>query len=169
MTEKFDIIVVGAGIIGVATAYHLQRNNPDTSILLVDRAPEAGQANTAMSAAAIRDMFSSTTNQLLTGTSIAFFRHIQEELGFDLDLKFCGYLWLLSEEQFKESSIQMWMKRMGEGGIAYRVVERKELQEHLPGLVTEFPDDEEADIMQLNNIDYALFGPAKITAAMLNQ
>ncbi|RLI57238.1 MAG: hypothetical protein DRO87_07165, partial [Candidatus Thorarchaeota archaeon] len=36
--ETFDIVVVGAGILGVATAYHLQRNNPEKRILLVDRA-----------------------------------------------------------------------------------------------------------------------------------
>ncbi len=158
MPERFDIIVVGAGILGVASAYYLQKNNPDKSILLVDRQPDSGQANTAMSAAAIRNMFSSQTNQLLTDTSIDFFRHIQEDLHFDLTLHFCGYLWLLSEKQFKEPSVQIWMQRMEANGIAYRVIEKAELQKLLPGLVTEFQDDEEAKLMNLNNIDYALFG-----------
>lgn len=158
MTEKFDIIIVGAGILGVASAYYLQKNNPDKSILLVDSQPDAGQANTAMSAAAIRNMFSSSTNQLLTDTSIDFFRHIQEELNFDLTLHFCGYLWLLSERQFKEQSVQTWMKRMKDNDIAYRVIEKPELQKLIPGLVTDFSGDEEANLMNLNNIDYALFG-----------
>ncbi len=158
MPEKFDIIVVGAGILGVASAYYLQKNNPKKTILLVDRQPDAGQANTAMSAAAVRNMFSSTTNQLLTDTSIDFFRYIQEELKFDLTLHFCGYLWLLSNQQFNEPTIQNWMQRMDTNDITYRTLEKPELKKLLPGLVTEFPNDEEAAIMNLNPVDYALFG-----------
>ncbi|MFX1509573.1 MAG: NAD(P)/FAD-dependent oxidoreductase [Promethearchaeota archaeon] len=158
MTEKFDIIVVGAGILGVATAYYLQKNSPDKTILLVDKLPDAGQANTAMSAAAIRNMFSSSTNQLLTDTSIDFFRHIQEELKFDLTLHFCGYLWLLSNSQFNEPSVQNWMQRMEANNIAYRAIEKTELKKVLPSLVTDFSNDDEAEIMKLNPVDYALFG-----------
>lgn len=150
--------MVGAGILGVASAYYLQKNNPDKTILLVDSQPDAGQANTAMSAAAIRNMFSSSTNQLLTDTSIDFFRHIQENLKFDLTLHFCGYLWLLSNQQFNEPSVQSWMQRMEANDIAYRAIEKPELKKLLPGLVTEFPNDEEANIMNLNPVDYALFG-----------
>jgi FAD-dependent oxidoreductase domain-containing protein 1 len=158
LTEKFDIIVVGAGILGVATAYYLQKNSPDKTILLVDSLPDAGQANTAMSAAAIRNMFSSSTNQLLTDTSINFFRHIQEDLNFDLTLHFCGYLWLLSNQQYNEPTVQAWMQHMEANDIAYRAIEKSELEKLLPSLVTEFPSDEEATLMNLNPIDYALFG-----------
>ncbi|TRO54652.1 FAD-binding oxidoreductase, partial [Candidatus Bathyarchaeota archaeon] len=134
------------------------KNNPDKTILLVDSQPDAGQANTAMSAAAVRNMFASTTNQLLTDTTIDFFRHIQENLRFNLALHFCGYLWLLSDYQFKDPSVQNWMQRMETNDISYRVIERPELQKSLPGLVAEFPDDEEASLMNLNPVDYALFG-----------
>ncbi|MFX1243930.1 MAG: NAD(P)/FAD-dependent oxidoreductase [Promethearchaeota archaeon] len=158
MPEKFDVIVVGAGILGVASAYYLQKNNPDKTILLVDSQPDAGQANTAMSAAAIRNMFASSTNQLLTDTSIDFFRHIQDELKFDLTLHFCGYLWLLSEQQFREPTVQIWMQRMEANDIAFRVIEQPELEKFLPGLVTDFSADEEAELMHLKSVDYALFG-----------
>jgi glycine/D-amino acid oxidase-like deaminating enzyme len=158
MSEQFDVIIVGAGILGVASAYYLQKNNPDKTILLLDAQPDAGQANTAMSAAAIRNMFSSSTNQLLTDTSIDFFRHIQTDLKFDLTLHFCGYLWLLSEQQFQESSVQNWMQRMEANEIAYRVIEQLELNTLIPGLVTDFSNDEEAELMRLKNADYGLFG-----------
>ena len=143
---------------GVASAYYLQKNNPDKTILLVDSQPDAGQANTAMSAAAVRNMFASTTNQLLTDTTIDFFRHIQEDLRFNLALHFCGYLWLLSNHQFKDPSVQKWIQRMETNDISYRVIERPELQKSLPGLVAEFPNDEEASLMNLNPVDYALYG-----------
>ena len=36
--EKHDIIVVGAGISGLSTAYHLKQQNRDLDMLIVDKA-----------------------------------------------------------------------------------------------------------------------------------
>ncbi len=155
---SFDIVVVGAGIIGVATAYYLQRNNPSKTILLLDRLPAAGQANTAMSAAAVRNMFASSTNQLLTDTSIKYYQHIQEEIGHDLLFERCGYLWLLSDSQFNNVSIQNWMKRMEESNIHYRIYDKKQLKEMIPGLNVDFEGDDEAELMNLQQVDFGLFG-----------
>ncbi|TFG29860.1 FAD-binding oxidoreductase, partial [Candidatus Thorarchaeota archaeon] len=156
--ETFDVIVVGAGALGVATAYYIQKNNPDKKILLVERTLAAGQANTAMSAAAVRNMFASSTNQILTDTSIKFFEYIQNELGHDLFYEKTGYLWLLSKEQFEQASIQVWMQRMEKSGIHYRVYNKDELQKLIPGLNMNFTGDEEAELMNLQEVSYGLFG-----------
>lgn len=156
--ESFDIVIVGAGIIGVATAHCLQMNNPSKTILLLDRLPMAGQANTAMSAAAVRNMFASTTNQLLTDTSIKYFHHVQDEIGYDLMFEKCGYLWLLSESQFNNGSVQNWMKRMKDSDIHCKVYDKKQLKEMIPGLNVNFEGDEEAELMNLQQADYGLFG-----------
>jgi FAD-dependent oxidoreductase domain-containing protein 1 len=157
--EAFDVIVVGAGIIGVATAYHLQKNSPDKRILLLDRYLAAGQANTAMSAAAVRNMFASSTNQMLTDSSIRFIEHIQEELGFELLFEKCGYLWLLSDSQFNSESVQMWISRMKASNIAFKVYNKTELKELIPHLVVDFENNEEAELMHLKEVSYGLFGP----------
>jgi L-2-hydroxyglutarate oxidase len=34
MSTKYDVVVVGAGIIGISTAYHLKNANPDLSVLV---------------------------------------------------------------------------------------------------------------------------------------
>jgi len=156
--ETFDIIVVGAGCLGVASAYYLQKNNPDKRILLVDRTLAAGQANTAMSAAAVRNMFASSTNQLLTDTSIKYFEHVQEELGHDLFFEKTGYLWLLSEAQFNHKSVKLWMERMQKSGINYKVYTKDDLEKMIPGLNVDFSGDEEAELMHLQEVHYGLFG-----------
>jgi FAD-dependent oxidoreductase domain-containing protein 1 len=158
-SESFDVIVVGAGIIGVATAYHLQKNSPDKRILLLDRYLAAGQANTAMSAAAVRNMFASSTNQMLTDSSIRFIEHIQEELEFELLFEKCGYLWLLSDSQFNSESVQMWISRMKASNIACKVYSKTELKEMIPHLVVDFENNEEAELMHLKEVSYGLFGP----------
>jgi FAD-dependent oxidoreductase domain-containing protein 1 len=156
--ETFDVIIVGAGALGVATAYHMQKNNPEKKILLVDKTLAAGQANTAMSAAAVRNMFASSTNQILTDTSIKYFEYVQNELGHDLFFEKTGYLWLLSESQFKHESVQVWMERMKKSGIHYKVYSKKELKDLIPGLNVDFTGDEEAALMHLKEVDYGLFG-----------
>ena len=156
--ETFDVIIVGAGCLGVATAYYLQKNSPDKKILLVDRTLAAGQANTAMSAAAVRNMFASSTNQVLTDTSLKYFEHVQNELGHDLLFEKTGYLFLLSKAHFENESVQVWMQRMEKSGISYKVYNKEELKEMIPSLVVDFNNDEEADLMNLHEISYGLFG-----------
>ncbi|TFG31991.1 FAD-binding oxidoreductase, partial [Candidatus Thorarchaeota archaeon] len=156
--ETFDVIIVGAGALGVATAYYLQKNNPDKKILLVERTLAAGQANTAMSAAAVRNMFASSTNQILTDTSVKCFEYIQNELGHDLFYEKTGYLWLLSKEQFENESVQVWMQRMEKSGIHYKVYNKKELKELIPDLNMNFVGDEEAELMNLQEVTCGLFG-----------
>jgi glycine/D-amino acid oxidase-like deaminating enzyme len=156
--EYFDIIVVGAGVIGVASAYYLQKNNPDKKVLLVEKALAAGQANTAMSAAAVRNMFASSTNQTLTDTSIKYFEHVQNEIGYDIMFEKTGYLWLLSKKQFEHPSVQEWMKRMEASKIHYKVYNKDELKSMIPGLNVDFSKDEEAELMNLEEVSYGLFG-----------
>lgn len=159
MTEKNDIIVVGAGLFGLASAYHLQKNNPEKRILLIDRLADAGQANTAMSAAAFRNMFSSRTNQVLTDTTIDFYIHVQENLKFDLDLQLVGYLWLLTEKQLNNPLNKKWMEKMEANKIQYKLYDQKEMKKKLPELSLEISGDEEAKIMGLEDIQAGLFGP----------
>ncbi|MFX1471858.1 MAG: NAD(P)/FAD-dependent oxidoreductase [Promethearchaeota archaeon] len=156
--ESFDIVIVGAGVIGVAAAYYLQKNSPEKKVLLLDRMPMAGQANTAMSAAAVRNMFASSTNQLLTDTSIKYFEHVQNDIGFELLFEKCGYLWLLSDSQFNHESVQNWMRKMKQSNIHYKVYDKKQLKEMIPGLNVDFTNDEEAELMNLQEVDFGLFG-----------
>lgn len=42
MSNNFDFIVVGAGIVGLATAYKLQLKFPDKTLLILEKEPEIG-------------------------------------------------------------------------------------------------------------------------------
>ncbi len=157
--EKFDIVVVGAGIFGMATAYHLQRNNPTKKILVLERLGQVGQANTALSAAAYRNMFTSETNQLLSDSSINFYLHIQNDLKQNIDMEQIGYLWLLTEELFTDPSVKNWLSNMEKNSIEYHVYGEQDLKQKNQALVQSLKGDEEAEMMKLENIKYGLFGP----------
>jgi glycine/D-amino acid oxidase-like deaminating enzyme len=149
--RKFDVIIVGAGIVGLSCAYHILSEEPSTNVLLIEKAPSAGQGDTAKSGAAIRNMFTSEVNRLLAETSIDFYSHIQDGLGFPLRLEFVGYLWLLTSGMVEH--FYPIIERMRRTGIALKVWDSQELSEMLPESKLHVNhDDKEAQIMRLSSI-----------------
>ncbi|MCD6242794.1 FAD-binding oxidoreductase [Candidatus Bathyarchaeota archaeon] len=153
---EYDVVVVGAGIIGLSTAYHIKRENPNAQILVIDKLNAAGQANTAKSACAFRCLFSSHTSFLLADSSVEFYRHVQEDLKIDLKLKFVGYLWLLCEEEYKE--LLPVLTNLAKKGFAYKEYEEEELAQKL-NMRTNLAEDEEAKLMNLENVYKGIFIP----------
>jgi glycine/D-amino acid oxidase-like deaminating enzyme len=90
---KHDVIVVGAGITGAATAYHLKKLGVDR-VLLVDRSgPAAG--GTGMSAAIIRQHYSNALAAILTRESIAILGNMELETGRSPGFVRSGYRMLV--------------------------------------------------------------------------
>ena len=69
MTE-YDAVIIGGGIIGLATAYHIKREHPSERVLIIEKMSAGGQGNTAKSAAMFRSFFYSKTNLTLVDTSV---------------------------------------------------------------------------------------------------
>jgi len=157
LAADYDIIVVGAGIMGLASAYHLMRNNPNKRVLVVDRYGAPGQGNTGRSNAMFRNTFSSTDNQTLSNASIEFYLHLQEELKVDIGLQKIGYLWLMADSQLSRS--EPFLKRMEGNGIEIARKGKEDLRRLLPSMVMEFGSDEEAAMMELPSVGGGVFGP----------
>ncbi len=100
----YDILVIGAGALGIASAYHLQLNNPSKKILVIDNLGGVGQAGTGRSAAMVRNTFTSYDNQVLANSAIDYYLSTQRDSGADLGLELIGYLWLMSARQFRANS-----------------------------------------------------------------
>ncbi len=100
--EDWDTLVVGAGVLGCATAYHVQRADPDRRVLLLDRHPRPAMGNTRRSVALFRDLFTSSTNRDLAASTIAMFDHVEDELGHPLGLQRYGYYWMMDEGRLRE-------------------------------------------------------------------
>jgi len=148
---KFDVLIVGAGIIGLSCAYHIKSKNPDLQVMVLDKAAAAGQGDTAKSAGAFRNVFTSEVNRLLADTSIDFYHHVQRDLGFNLDLHFVGYLWLLTEQEFER--LEGLLDSVRREGVEVKIWDRENLREMIEGINMEFAgDDEEAGIIRLGNI-----------------
>ncbi len=152
---EYDVVVVGAGILGCASAYHIQRLNPGHRTLLIDRLPAAGQANTGRSAAMFRNVFNSGDNRTLADTSIDYYVHLAREKDVDIGLEMIGYLWLMDERQLKESAPQV--QAMEREGVEFRDYSAGELKKMMPSLTTEFQPGGEHELMGLEPVAGGLF------------
>jgi glycine/D-amino acid oxidase-like deaminating enzyme len=153
---EYDTIIVGAGIIGLSTAYHLKIRNPKLSILVVDKLGAAGQGSTAKSAAAFRCLFASRTNFALADSSAEFYKHVQNDLGFDLKLRWSGYLWLFDEGGYMK--MLPVLKDLASKGFKYVEYDGDDLAQKLD-MQTDFSNDEEAQMMNLGNVHKGIVIP----------
>ncbi|MFA4904069.1 MAG: FAD-dependent oxidoreductase [Desulfobaccales bacterium] len=122
------VIIVGAGILGLASAYHILKGDGNLDLLVIDRLQGPGQGNTTRSAAAYRDMFSSPLNRALSQGSIAFYEQVQKDA--DIGLRRIGYLWLKTADQMRES--QAVLDAMVQAGVKFETLEPNELHRRLP-------------------------------------
>jgi glycine/D-amino acid oxidase-like deaminating enzyme len=100
--REWDTIVLGAGVLGCATAMHVKGMAPDLRVLLLERHPRPGMGNTRRSVALFRDLFTSRTNRVLAGATIAMFDHLEGALGQSIGLRRFGYYWLMDASRREE-------------------------------------------------------------------
>jgi len=154
--DDYDAVLVGAGILGLSTAYHIKKRNPKTRILIIDKLNAVGQGSTAKSASAFRCLFSSYTNYILADSSVEFYRYLQEELKIDLKLQWTGYLWLLDEENWRK--ILPVLKNLSGEGVKYKEYEKEDLAKKLC-MPSDLENDEEARLMGLKDVYRGVFIP----------
>lgn len=98
LPSKADVVIVGGGVMGVSTAYHLAKKGC-TDILLLERNEFFGQESTGQCAGGIRYQFSNEVDTRLSLHSIPMLERFPQELEQEIDLRHCGYLFLLSTDE----------------------------------------------------------------------
>ncbi len=153
----YDVIIIGAGVFGLATAHYLKERDPDLHCLVVDRSGGFCQGNSAKSAAMYRVAFASEVNRQLATATVSFFEHLQHEKGVDIGLQEVGYLWLLSRAQWDNMEPTIRSMRQ-EKRTELETYTREELEELIPQLRTSFPQsDEDAQLIGLPEIHRGVY------------
>jgi glycine/D-amino acid oxidase-like deaminating enzyme len=99
-SEHYDVVIIGGAAVGSSVAYFLTHDlGFSGSIAVVERDPTYARAATTLSAASIRQQFSTPENIRMSAFGIAFFRDLKTRFGPDADiaLRERGYLLLASE------------------------------------------------------------------------
>jgi glycine/D-amino acid oxidase-like deaminating enzyme len=149
-----DVLVIGAGILGLSSAYHIKRTNPDLKVLLIDQFNGPAQGNTAKCAGGFRDMLTTDANNKLSVSTIEWFRELQENRGINIGMYKTCYLYLLSEPEYRKRRESFNV--MEKIGVRLAYHEKEDLKKKLPDLQLE--QDEEADEMGLQPIEIGVQG-----------
>lgn len=99
-----DVAIIGGGIMGASTAYHLARRGC-TDIVILEKDLLA-QASTGLSAGGIRQQFSHPANIRLSQAAVRVFERFQEEFGVDVEFRQVGYLFLAQSEAVWQEFLQ---------------------------------------------------------------
>jgi glycine/D-amino acid oxidase-like deaminating enzyme len=149
-----DVLVIGAGILGLSSAYHVKRTNPNLRVLVIDQFSGPAQGNTAKCAGGFRDLLTTDANNKLSVSTIEWFRDLQENQGHNIGMYNVSYLYLLSEPKYRKRKESF--KVMEKIGVQLKYHEKEDLKTKLPDLQLE--QDEEAEEMGLHPIEIGVQG-----------
>jgi sarcosine oxidase subunit beta len=97
-TPKFaDIVIIGGGVMGASTLYHLAQRG-FKNICLLEREAFFGQGATGRCAGGVRYQFATEVNIRLSLASLPMLERFETELEQKIDYRKCGYLFLLTNE-----------------------------------------------------------------------
>ncbi|MEJ2597186.1 MAG: FAD-dependent oxidoreductase [Anaerolineales bacterium] len=98
LPKTADFVIIGGGVMGASTAYHLAQRGCK-HILLLEKDEFFGQEATGRCAGGVRYQFATEVNVRLSQASLPMFERFEDEIGQAIDYHKCGYLFLLSEEE----------------------------------------------------------------------
>ena len=125
-----DAVVVGGGVMGASTAYHLA-NRGLADVVLLEREPFLGSMSTGQCAGGIRHQFASEINVRLSIESIRMLERFEEEPGHEIGLRFDGYLILLTTEA-DVAAFQAAVELQHRLGVMTQWLEPKQIAELVP-------------------------------------
>ncbi|WP_199752984.1 FAD-binding oxidoreductase [Actinoplanes sp. ATCC 53533] len=97
LPSRASVVVIGGGVIGLSTAYHLAGAGV-ADVVLLDKG-EFGSGSTCRAAGGVRAQFSDGVNIELGRRSLRAFENFKADFGQEIDLRQVGYLFLLDRPE----------------------------------------------------------------------
>ncbi len=132
-SQGYDVIVVGAGIIGLNIAFQLARNS-DLEVAVLEKGPNVAQGSTGASSAVMRARYTHPEMAMAARDGLHAYRHWADYTGLSAPLasyEGIGTLWMMGEDA---RTVQDEVDRMGSLGIAAERLDAAAVTERWPGL-----------------------------------
>lgn len=131
-----NVVVIGGGVMGASTAYHLALKGCK-NIVLLERNSFFGIEATGKCAGGIRYQFDTEINVKLSLISLPMLDRFEEELGQVIDIRKCGYLFVLTREQ-DEAEFRRQVTLQDSLGAGTQWLDGDEVRRRLP--LMRYPD-----------------------------
>jgi len=134
LTETSEVVIVGGGAMGAATAFHLARLGI-TDVLLLERDALAS-GSTSKAAGGIRAQFADELNVRIALRSLDEFERFEELTGAEISFRRHGYLFLLDNET-DAAAFRQALELQQSLGVRSRELSPAEAGELVPQLVVD--------------------------------
>lgn len=125
-----DVVVIGGGIVGLASAYELARTGATVTVL--ERATLGG-GSTGRANGGIRAQFSTPANVRLSLESLSTWTRFENRFGVDIDFRQNGYL-LLASDPDSVASFERNVEMQQRLGVPSKLLTGDDITRHSPGL-----------------------------------
>lgn len=134
--HHYDVIIVGAGIVGCSTAFALSKRGLST--LNIDALPSAGYGSTSASSAIIRPMYTHEVSACISHECRFIWQKWSDYLGLASEEPLaqyheCGGIMLLRDGELAER--QSMMDAMASAGVTFNVIGDKDIEQRFPDIV----------------------------------
>ena len=134
MRDHADVVVIGAGIMGLATAYNLAKNHGVTNVTVVDKSYLCGGAS-GRNGGGIRAQWSSEANVRLMQESIRLCEEFAAEMKINVWLRQGGYLFVCRTEK-QRAAMEASVAVQTAAGLGTRMLDAREAKRIVPELDT---------------------------------
>ena len=130
MKKTAEVVIIGAGVVGLSIAHHLARRGM-TDVVVLEKETMVAMGSTGRCAGGFRHQFSTEINIRLSLLSVSKLERFAEELEQPIDFHQDGYLFLLQKPEDVESFRQnvSLQRRLG---VPVEFIEPEEIQRVLP-------------------------------------
>lgn len=135
LPKTASIIIIGGGVMGASTAYHLAARGVE-DILLLEKEDFFGTGATGRCAGGVRYQFSTEVNIKLSQASLPMIERFEDEIGQAVDYHKWGYLFLLTKETEIET-FQRNVELQHRMGVPTEWLDGNEIRRRLPMMVLE--------------------------------
>ena len=125
-----DVVVIGGGVMGASTAYHLALRG-QKNVVLLEKGEFFGQEATGKCAGGVRYQFSTEINVRLSLQSLPMLERFKDETGQEINFRKCGYLFVLTKPEDVKTfrhSLEMQQNL----GVQTQWLSAQEVQQRLP-------------------------------------
>ncbi len=125
-----EIVIIGGGVMGASTLYHLAARG-QKNVILLEKEEFFGQGATGRCAGGVRYQFSTEINIKLSLESLPMLERFKEEIGQDIDYRQCGYLIVCTNEK-DYAAFQRNVKLQNSLGVGTQWLDGDEVRKRLP-------------------------------------
>jgi sarcosine oxidase subunit beta len=129
---NYDVIIVGGGGHGLATAYYLAKNHGVTNVAVLERG-WIGGGNTGRNTTIVRSNYLFPESARLYDFSLKLYEGLSRDLNFNIMLSQRGLV-MLAHSRHDLDSMSRWANAMRMNGVAAELLTREQVGEMAPAL-----------------------------------